>query len=111
MTADLGFPAGDARRVVLVALDETLGPRPLDVTTLATIPADQVRSAEIVARAPGTVAGLPAGPLVFDAVAAFVGTGTVHTELVVADGDQVERDDVVVRVRGPLRTVLIGERT
>jgi nicotinate-nucleotide pyrophosphorylase (carboxylating) len=111
MTADLGFPAGDARRVVRAALDEDLGPRHLDVTTLATIPADQVRSAEIVARAAGTVAGLPAVPLVFDAVAAFGGTGTVQSELLVADGDQVDRGDVVARVRGPLRTVLIGERT
>jgi nicotinate-nucleotide pyrophosphorylase (carboxylating) len=111
MTADLGFPAGDARRVVRAALDEDLGPQHLDVTTLATIPADQVRSAEIVARAAGTVAGLPAVPLVFDAVAAFVGTGMVQTELLVDDGEQVDRGDVVARVRGPLRTVLIGERT
>jgi nicotinate-nucleotide pyrophosphorylase (carboxylating) len=111
MTADLLFPAGDARRVVRAALDEDLGPQHLDVTTLATIPADQVRSAEIVARAAGTVAGLPALSLVFDAVAAFVGTGTVETEQLVADGDQVERGDIVARVRGPLRTVLIGERT
>ena len=93
------------------ALDEDLGPQHLDVTTLATIPADQVRSAEIVARANGVVAGLPAVPLVFDEVSAFVGTGAVETELLVADGDQVDRGDVVARVRGPLRTVLIAERT
>jgi nicotinate-nucleotide pyrophosphorylase (carboxylating) len=100
----------DARRLVRTALDEDLGPRHLDVTTLATIPADQVRSAEIVARATGIVAGLPVVPLVFDEVSALVGTGAVETELLVADGAEVDRGDVVARVGGPLRTVLIAER-
>jgi nicotinate-nucleotide pyrophosphorylase (carboxylating) len=108
---DLNFPFDAARRLVRVALEEDLGPRHLDVTTLATIPADQVRAAEIVARAPGVVAGLPVVPLVFDEVSAVVGTGAVETELLVVDGTEVDRGDVVARVQGPLRTVLIAERT
>ena len=108
---ELDFPFDDARRLVRTALDEDLGPRHLDVTTLATIPAEQVRSAEIVARAHGVVAGLPAVPLVFDEVSTLVGTGAVETELLVADGAEVDRGDVVARVQGPLRTVLIAERT
>ncbi|HEU4329897.1 MAG TPA: carboxylating nicotinate-nucleotide diphosphorylase [Lapillicoccus sp.] len=108
---DLDFPFDDARRLVRSALDEDLGPRHLDVTTLATIPADQVRSAEIVARAAGVVAGMPVVPMVFDEVANLVGTGAVETELLVEDGADVERGDVVGRVQGPLRTVLIAERT
>lgn len=43
--------AADARTLVRTALGEDLGPRHLDVTTLATIPADQVRTAHVVARA------------------------------------------------------------
>jgi nicotinate-nucleotide pyrophosphorylase (carboxylating) len=108
---DLDFPFDDARRLVRTALDEDLGPRHLDVTTLATIPADQVRAAQIVARAPGVVAGLPVVPLVFDEVASLVGTGAVEVELLVEDGADVDRGDVVARVQGPLRTVLIAERT
>jgi nicotinate-nucleotide pyrophosphorylase (carboxylating) len=108
---DLDFPFDDARRLVRTALEEDLGPRHLDVTTLATIPADQVRSAEIVARAHGVVAGLPAVPLVLDEVSSLVGTGAVETELLAADGAEVDRGDVVARVQGPLRTVLIAERT
>ena len=108
---DLDFPFDDARRLVRSALDEDLGPRHLDVTTLATIPADQVRSAEIVVRAAGVVAGMPVVPMVFDEVANLVGTGAVETELLVEDGADVERGDVVGRVQGPLRTVLIAERT
>ena len=108
---DLDFPYDQARRVVRTALEEDLGPRHLDVTTLATIPADQVRGAEIVARAAGVVAGLPVVPLVFDEVSTLVGTGPVESELLVTDGADVEQGDVVARVQGALRTVLIAERT
>ncbi len=110
-TAGPAFPVDDARRVVRVALDEDLGPQHLDVTTLATIPADQVRAAQVVARAPGVVAGLGAIALVLDEVARLVDTGRADVELLVPDGAVVERDDVVARVSGPLRTVLIAERT
>jgi nicotinate-nucleotide pyrophosphorylase (carboxylating) len=108
---DLDFPYDQARRVVRTALEEDLGPRHLDVTTLATIPADQVRGAEIVARAAGVVAGLPVVPLVFDEVSTLVGTGPVESELLVTDGADVDHGDVVARVQGALRTVLIAERT
>ena len=108
---DLDFPYDQARGVVRTALEEDLGPRHLDVTTLATIPADQVRGAQIVARAAGVVAGLPVVPLVFDEVSALVGTGPVESELLVADGADVDQGDVVARVQGALRTVLMAERT
>ena len=55
---DLGFPVEAARRLVRVALEEDLGPQHLDVTTLATIPAAQVRGAEVVAR-PVAIGGHP----------------------------------------------------
>jgi len=108
---DLDFPYDQARGVVRTALEEDLGPRHLDVTTLATIPADQVRGAQVVARAAGAVAGLPVVPLVFDEVSALVGTGPVESELLVADGADVDQGDVVARVQGALRTVLMAERT
>jgi nicotinate-nucleotide pyrophosphorylase (carboxylating) len=50
-------------------------------------------------------------PLVFDEVSALVGTGPAETDLLVADGTDVDKGDVVARVQGPLRTVLIAERT
>ncbi|MEP6632012.1 MAG: carboxylating nicotinate-nucleotide diphosphorylase [Lapillicoccus sp.] len=110
-TSGIAFPVDDARRVVRVALDEDLGPQHLDVTTLATIPADQVRSAQVVVRAPGVVAGLGAIALVLDEVARLVDTGRADVELLVSDGAAVARGDVVARVSGPLRTVLVAERT
>ncbi len=107
----LGFPTADAADLVRRALDEDLGPEHLDVTTLATIPADQVRTAEVVARAAGVVAGLPVLALVFGQVAELVGVDPPAVEILVADGAAVSPGDVVARVTGPLRAVLIGERT
>lgn len=105
------FPMVEARELVRVALDEDLGPRHLDVTTLATIPADQVSAAEVVARADGVVAGMPVVEVVFSVVAALVGASAPRVELLVSDGDRVQRGDVLARITGPTRVLLIGERT
>lgn len=106
-----GFPDAWARELVAVALREDLGPDGVDVTTLATIPADQVRTAEIVARAPGVVAGVPVIELVLSAVAEKVGGGVPTVEVVNDDGSRLERGDVIARVTGPTQVVLVAERT
>ena len=108
---DLRYPAEDARELVRVALAEDLGPAGLDVTTLATIPADQEATAYVLARAAGVVAGLPVVAEVFAQVAALVGSPVPSVELAVGDGTQVVRGDVLARVTGPIRVILIGERT
>ena len=106
-----GFPTADAERVVATALLEDLGPQHRDVTTLATIPDGQRESAVIVARASGVVAGLPVIDLVLAAVDQEVGTGRVAVDLVVAEGDRVEKGAILARLSGPARTLLISERT
>jgi nicotinate-nucleotide pyrophosphorylase (carboxylating) len=111
MSTDLAFPAADARELVRVALDEDLGPQHRDVTTLATIPADQVATAHVVARAAGVVAGVPVVAEVLEQVARLIGSPAPEVELLVADGTAVVRGDVVARVTGPVRVILIGERT
>lgn len=109
---DLRFPLEDARRVVDTALDEDLGgPGGVDVTTAATIPADQVSTAQVVARADGVVAGIPVVELVFDAVARRLGADALEVETVRADGDEVRRGDVIATLRGSTQVTLVGERT
>jgi nicotinate-nucleotide pyrophosphorylase (carboxylating) len=108
---DPAFPVDQARELVRVALEEDLGPQRVDVTTLATIPADQVGTADVVARADGVVAGMPVVELVFAAVAALVGAEPPRVDLCVADGDRVRRGDVLARLTGPARVLLIGERS
>ena len=113
MTADglSGFPLDWARELVTVALREDLGPDGLDVTTLATIPAEQVRTAEIVARAPGVVAGVPVIGLVLAAVAEKLGAQAPSVAVVNDDGARLERGDVIARLSGPTQVVLVAERT
>lgn len=91
-----------------------------DVTTEATIPAAAQDSADVVVRADGVVAGLPVAEAVFwlawrrdygaapgggEAAAPF--GFTYHA----ADGERVQRGDVLLTVTGPVRTLLTAERT
>ena len=106
------FPTATTQVIIEIALDEDLGPaRALDVTTLATIPADQTTTARVVARAPGVVAGLPVIRMVLDAVTARLGGDGVDVQIAIDDGTAVSRGDVIATVTGPTRAILIAERT
>jgi len=98
---------GEVRRIVATALAEDLAVPPRDLTSEATIPADQVDTAELVARAPGVVAGLPVAAAVFAATSA----GRTSFEQRVEDGAAVVRGDVLAVVTGPTRALLTAERT
>lgn len=100
-----GLDPAEVERVVATALAEDLGPSGLDVTSVATVPAGQTDTAEIVARADGVVAGLAVAAAVFEAV------GRVSVSFEAADGDQVRRGDVLATVAGPTRALLTAERT
>ncbi len=110
MTTDHRFPREEAERVVQTALREDLGDG-VDVTTTATIPADQVTRSAVVARAPGVVAGLPVIELVLAAVADRLGAATPDVELLSADGIRVERGDRLATVTGSTQVTLVAERT
>ena len=92
--------------VVTWALTEDRGPAG-DVTTRATVPADAVATADLVARADGVVAGLPVAAHVFE----VVGSGRVLVEFGSADGARVTAGEVLATVRGPVRDLLTAERT
>ena len=104
------FPHDEARLLIDRALDEDLDDG-TDVTTLATIPAEQQSVAHLVARAGGVVAGLPVAPLVVEAVDARLGTGEVWVDVHVEDGSRVARGDRLATLRGSTRTTLVAERT
>jgi nicotinate-nucleotide pyrophosphorylase (carboxylating) len=99
--------SAEVRRVVALALAEDLGPDGLDVTSVATIPADQTDTGDVVARAGGVVAGLSVAAAVFDQASA----GTVAFEEKVSDGAWVARGDVLATVTGSTRAILTAERT
>lgn len=93
-------------RVIREALDEDLGPERLDVTSVATIPASQVDTAELVARGSGVLAGSTVAARVFEAVG---GRTTVVWKK--RDGERVAGGDLVATVVGPTRGLLAAERT
>ena len=94
-----------AGQLIALALAEDLGTLS-DVTTEALIPPDQTGSVEIVARSSGVLAGLPVVEMVFAEVDANVEFRS-HT----SDGELLAPGQVVAQISGPVRSLLIAERT
>jgi nicotinate-nucleotide pyrophosphorylase (carboxylating) len=80
----------------------------IDVTSTATIPAEQRSVATFGAREPGIVAGLPVAAAVIETVC---GGEASDVELLVADASPVEAETDVARVTAPTRLLLTAERT
>ncbi len=76
----------------------------VDVTTVATIPADLVGTADFVPRQAGVVAGIAVAMACIDVV------GEVSFDLVRGDG-LADVGETVLRVTGPVRTLLTSERS
>jgi nicotinate-nucleotide pyrophosphorylase (carboxylating) len=90
------------------ALAEDLPPdgTGVDVTSEATLP-DVTVTGDFGAREDGVVAGLGVAALVF---ACVLGDSAVVSDRL-ADGSRVAAGDVVMRVSGPVKGILIAERT
>ncbi|MHB1342545.1 MAG: carboxylating nicotinate-nucleotide diphosphorylase [Coriobacteriia bacterium] len=83
-----------------------------DVTSSAVVPAAEDFSGRVVARTSGVVSGLPVAVRVWELLARAVGQdGSVSCEALVDEGAQVMPGVAVLRVSGPARVVLAGERT
>ena len=106
--ADAGLDPQHVWDTVFRALREDLpGKNDVDPTTWATIGADARAEAVFAARQAGVVAGLGVAAFVFHA---FLGDEVAVTGRV-PDGTRVERGDVVMRVAGRTRQLLLAERT
>ncbi len=112
-TASVAIPEGDeltdgldraVAQAVATALDEDAISR--DVTTLWTVPRELTCSAEIVAKEPGVIAGLP----VLHAVLRQVDPGVIIRSST-RDGDPVEPGQAVVQLIGSGRSIITAERT
>jgi nicotinate-nucleotide pyrophosphorylase (carboxylating) len=101
-----GLDPNDVIRVIQTALAEDLGPDRVDVTSQATIPAEQTDTADLVARADGVVAGIAVAGAVFE-----VAEPRAVATPVAADGAAVIRGQVLATVTGPTRGLLTAERT
>ncbi|SRR5579862_1809431 len=90
--------------VVRRALEEDLG-RAGDVTSDLIVPADTRIEAKLVARKPGTVAGLIAAECAFALV-----DPSLRFEIATPDGSRVEGGTLLAAVEGPARGILTAER-
>ncbi|MFD2080019.1 nicotinate-nucleotide pyrophosphorylase (carboxylating) [Actinopolymorpha cephalotaxi] len=100
-----GLDVNDTLRVLSTALAEDLRYGP-DETTAATVPVDAVAEAEVTPRVPGVLAGGVLVPAVFDLLA----PGEVEVLHQVEDGTRLVAGEPALVLRGPVRTLLTGER-
>jgi nicotinate-nucleotide pyrophosphorylase (carboxylating) len=98
----------EIERIVQAALDEDFRYGP-DVTSLATV-ASTTMTAEVVAREPGILCGIPIALAVVDAVADFRGDRP-RVEVLRSDGERIKPGDAVLRLGGPSVLILGAERT
>ena len=80
----------------------------VDVTSTATVPAEQRSVGEFGARSAGVVAGLALAAAVIDTVC---GPESSDVHYLVADGDRVAAGTVVATVEAPTRLLLTAERS
>ncbi|TWU13724.1 Nicotinate-nucleotide pyrophosphorylase [carboxylating] [Symmachiella macrocystis] len=95
----------NARQLLEMALREDLEDAG-DLTSRALIDEQQREHVSVVVREPGIVAGLPIVDMVFEQLGS-----DVDVRRLVEDGTAVEAGVTVAEIRGPLRTLLTGERT
>lgn len=92
----------EIERAVKLALAEDIGAG--DATTLSTVPESARASASVVAREAMRVAGLDLS------VAAFRALGPVDCKRAIEDAHDAAAGQVLLRVQGPARCILSGER-
>lgn len=113
----LGLDVTAAELIAVEALGEDLGQRGVlpagdwagvDVTSMATIPAGAQAHGQLIARAPGTLAGGPIAALVLALSCDQAGEFTI--DIAVPDGTAVTRGDVLMTAYGNTRALLTAER-
>ncbi len=100
-----GLDPHEVRSVAAAALAEDLAGGS-DVTTASTVPATERGRADLVARTPGVVAGLPVAAAVF-----WLVSPEVQIAPQAADGDRIAAGQSVLTVSGPIGPILTAERT
>jgi nicotinate-nucleotide pyrophosphorylase (carboxylating) len=111
-----GLDPAEVERAIRIALAEDLRYGP-DVTSAATVPPGTRATAEVVARAPGVLAGLPVALAVLDAAGIPAGAAEPDAQATgpageaLGDGDRIKGGAAVLRIDAPLRELLGAERT
>ena len=92
--------------LVDAALREDLGSG-LDATTVATIPANQIATAQFNARKSGVIAGLFAAQAVLE----IAGNSAIKFDKQISEGSKVEAGQLIFEATGKVADLLLAERT
>jgi nicotinate-nucleotide pyrophosphorylase (carboxylating) len=90
--------------LVAIALAEDLGSG--DITSLATVPADRMACARLIAKADGMLSGLDVACTVFGTVDA-----KTDIRVIASEGHRVAKGEAVLELEGAARSLLAAERT
>ncbi|MBT7788548.1 MAG: carboxylating nicotinate-nucleotide diphosphorylase [Calditrichaeota bacterium] len=93
-----------AKTIIRRALNEDMRKRG-DITTRATVQTNQSGKARIISRATGVVSGQAVAAGVFEML-----DKSINYECIVPDGEKVEPNTVVARIKGKMWVILAGER-
>ncbi len=85
------------------AFEEDLGDG--DHSSLASIPAEAVKSAYLIMKEDGVIAGMELAPIIFHRL-----DSDMTIEPLVKDGDLVKTGDIILKLHGKVRAILGGER-
>lgn len=77
-----------------------------DHTTLSTIPADAIGKSRLIIKEDGVLSGVEIAKKVLNKV-----DGSIKTEVFINDGADVKKGDIAFIAEGPVRSLLIAERT
>ncbi|MCC3861301.1 carboxylating nicotinate-nucleotide diphosphorylase [Pseudemcibacter aquimaris] len=94
----------ELRSFIRMTLDEDIGRG--DLTTLATIPADNILKAEMNARENMVIAGIEIAEKIIHTV-----DPAIKVEILVQDGVEVTAGNVIMRLEGNARNILTAERS
>lgn len=90
-------------RIIKSALEEDLGWG--DITTDSTIPAETIIRGNFIAKEQGVVCGIEVCKRVFEIM-----DSSITFEILIIDGQKVQKGDIIAKISGSARSILKGER-
>ena len=96
------------RDLIRLALLEDIGDG--DHSSLSSVPADATRQAKLLVKQDGILAGVDVALIIFSETASFYNDPALEIEVLLHDGTEVKRGDIVLTVKGSARLILKAER-
>ncbi|TDE10055.1 carboxylating nicotinate-nucleotide diphosphorylase [Dyadobacter psychrotolerans] len=96
------------RDLIRLALLEDIGDG--DHSSLSSVPADATKRAKLLVKQDGILAGVEVALIIFEETASLYNDPALEIEVLLHDGTEVKRGDIVLTVEGSARLILKAER-